>query len=118
MLTLKRIPGVLKQGRPGYRRNGEMDTFLLGVLALCAVILTGLALSASFRFHCTLRQAHRLFHRLQLLSVRAHRATGHVEATVHRACDTASGFLKDVERAGNRLAHWVKKKKRKGEVMR
>ena len=95
-----------------------MNTFLLGVLAFCAVILTGLALSASFRFHSTFRQAHQLLHRLQLLSVRTHRAAGHVEATVHRACDTASGFLKDVERAGNRLAHWVKKKKQKGEVTR
>lgn len=93
-----------------------MNTLLLGVVALCAVVLTALTLSASVRFHRTLRQATRLLDRLQRLCLYAHRAAGHVEATVHRACDTASGFMEDVGMARNRMASWMAGKKRKGEA--
>lgn len=103
-------------GQPGYRRNGEMNTFLLGVVAFCAVVLTALALSAFLRFSRTLRLTHRLLDRFQVLFLRANRAAGYVEATVHRACDTAEVVLDDVEMARNRVASWIKIKRRKGET--
>ncbi|MBI3311995.1 MAG: hypothetical protein HYZ88_00500 [Candidatus Omnitrophica bacterium] len=94
-----------------------MDTLLLAVLALCAVILTALALSASVRLHHTLQQTVQILDKLQRLFLRANKAAGHVEATVHRACDTASIFLDDVSQARQRVASFlVRGKKRKGEV--
>ncbi len=84
-----------------------MDTLLLGVMALCAVILTGLALSASVQLHQTLQQASRVLDKLQRVFLHANRAAGHVEATVHHACESASGFVD---------SFLVRGKKRKGEL--
>lgn len=78
-----------------------MNTFLLGVLALCAVILTVLVVSALLRFHRTLCVAQQLLDRFQ--------------STMHHACNTADLFLDNVETAGHRMASWIKIKKRKGE---
>ena len=93
-----------------------MNTLLLGVLALCAVLWTAAALFFFIRLHRTFQQTHRLLDHFQLFFLRANRAAGHVEATVHQACDTASDFLDGVGQARQRVASFlVRGKKRKGE---
>lgn len=79
-----------------------MNTFLLAVLAVCAVVLTFLSLLNFVQFQRTLHEARRMLGSFQNLLGPAQRAAGRLEEAVHRTCDTALGFVETASFLGKR----------------
>ena len=81
----------------------------LGVLCVCAVIVTATMLLIAVDLRRTLRQANRTLARLQRILVHATHASRRIDAVVEQACAAASGALHRLSGVRERVVNMLQR---------
>lgn len=79
-----------------------MNTFLLAVLAVCAVVLTALSLVNFLQLQWTLREIRQTAGTVRQICAPAERTVLQVENAVRQVCDTTLGFVHAASFLGKR----------------